>query len=321
VGRTWSAIIASVAPVFTRPSFAIFADLVAGWVLTPGRRTITRIIDVIDPDGRCAHDAYHRLVRDGVWRMDGLWATLAVAIVEKLIEADVAVVLDLDDTVHHKTGRRIEGGGIFRDAVRSTRNRIVYGLGPKPGGDHHPREPAVGRDAARAADQRPDPTQGRGSDHRRARPADADRDRFLAARANLPARLRRRLRPPVRHEPQADAGDLRAASRRDTAVYELTPPHTGNRSRPRKKGERLTALAAMAAATPSWRTVTFDQRGTRRSWTPTPWYASKSHTPFADALASLRVVLWRERITPVCSHEPLPADIRDQLIHVLAQAA
>ncbi|MDP9023636.1 MAG: hypothetical protein M3N57_13255 [Actinomycetota bacterium] len=40
-------------------------DLLTGWVLTPGRRTITRIIPVIDPDHRRAHDAYHRFLRIG----------------------------------------------------------------------------------------------------------------------------------------------------------------------------------------------------------------------------------------------------------------
>jgi hypothetical protein len=39
---TWSAIIGSVTSSFIRPSFGIFADLAARWVLTPGRRTITR---------------------------------------------------------------------------------------------------------------------------------------------------------------------------------------------------------------------------------------------------------------------------------------
>ncbi len=40
---TWNAITGSVAHAFTRPSFAISGDLAAGWVLTPGRRTITVI--------------------------------------------------------------------------------------------------------------------------------------------------------------------------------------------------------------------------------------------------------------------------------------
>jgi hypothetical protein len=46
---------------FTAPSFALFTDLLSGWVLAPGRRTITGMIVVGDPGGRRAHDAYHRL--------------------------------------------------------------------------------------------------------------------------------------------------------------------------------------------------------------------------------------------------------------------
>ena len=38
--------------VFRAPSFAIFEDLLRGWVLAPGRRTITAIISVADPAGR-----------------------------------------------------------------------------------------------------------------------------------------------------------------------------------------------------------------------------------------------------------------------------
>jgi len=45
--------------VFGAPSFAIFTDLLTGWVCAPGRRTITNMITVADPAGRRAHDAYH----------------------------------------------------------------------------------------------------------------------------------------------------------------------------------------------------------------------------------------------------------------------
>ena len=57
--------------VFRAPSFALFADLLVGWVCAPGRRTITAMIAVADPAGRRAHDAYHRFVRDGAWAMTG----------------------------------------------------------------------------------------------------------------------------------------------------------------------------------------------------------------------------------------------------------
>ncbi|MDP4015424.1 MAG: hypothetical protein U0990_03110 [Candidatus Nanopelagicales bacterium] len=40
--------------LFRAPSFAIFTDLLTGWVCAPGRRTITNMIAVVDPAGRRA---------------------------------------------------------------------------------------------------------------------------------------------------------------------------------------------------------------------------------------------------------------------------
>jgi len=57
---------------FRASSFALFIDLVAGWVCAPGRRTITAMIAVADPAGKRAHDAYHRFLRDGAWSMSAL---------------------------------------------------------------------------------------------------------------------------------------------------------------------------------------------------------------------------------------------------------
>ena len=113
---------------FTTPSFAIFTDLLTGWVLAPGRRTITGMITVGDPGGRHAHDAYHRLVRDGAWSMTGLWRVLAIHAIGSFAPTGV-VPLDCDDTLFHKSGHSVEGAGIFRDAVRSPVRRVVYALG------------------------------------------------------------------------------------------------------------------------------------------------------------------------------------------------
>lgn len=73
----WAALLGATTAVFTRPAFALFTDLLTGWVCTPGRRTITAMIGVADPAGRRAHDAYHRFVRDGAWAMSALWQVLA----------------------------------------------------------------------------------------------------------------------------------------------------------------------------------------------------------------------------------------------------
>jgi len=278
---TWSAIIATVASAFTRPSFAIFADLLAGWVLTPGRRTITRIIGVVDPGHRRAHDAYHRFLRDGVWQMRELWRILAVAMVERLVAPDVPVVIDLDDTLHHKVGRRIEGAGIFRDAVRSTRNRTVHALGlnlvvitlrvsPPWGG-----MPIGLPVAARVRRKDAGPTT-----------VELARQMLVDLAGWLPER-RFQLACDGAYATlcgaQLERAHITSRLRRDAAVYELTPPRTGRRGRPRKKGDRLPPLAAMAAEVTGWQTVTYDQRGTeivRQVWSRTLlWYHVASDRP------------------------------------------
>lgn len=57
-----------------------------------------------------------------------LWRALARHVVATLCPPGV-VRLDLDDTLFHKTGPAIEGAGVFRDAIRSTRRKVVYALG------------------------------------------------------------------------------------------------------------------------------------------------------------------------------------------------
>jgi len=124
----WTALLQSTRTVFGAPSFAIFTQLLTGWVCAPGRRTITAVIAVADPGGTRAHDAYHRFVRDGVWAMDRLWQVLAVHAVTRFAPTGV-VSLDLDHTLFHRDGRHVNGAGTFRDAVRSTLPRVVYARG------------------------------------------------------------------------------------------------------------------------------------------------------------------------------------------------
>jgi len=56
-------------------------------------------------------------------------------------------------------------------------------------------------------------------------------------------------------------------------------------------------------------------------WVAESWCPKKATPSFLDALASLRRVLWAERITPVSSSQPLPPKILDALLDALATAA
>lgn len=125
---TWTDIIQQFFPIFTAPGAQIFARLITGWVLCTTRRTVTGIIPFADPDFHRAHDSYHRFFPDATWAIEKLWQTLTVMLVKFFYPAGT-VQLALDDTIFHHCGRKINGAGYWRDAVRSTKQNIIYAWG------------------------------------------------------------------------------------------------------------------------------------------------------------------------------------------------
>ncbi len=256
----WTALLQSTRTVFGAPSFAIFTQLLTGWVCAPGRRTITAMITVADPGRTRAHDAYHRFVRDGAWAMDRLWQVLAVHAVTHFAPTGV-VSLDLDDTLFHRDGRHVNGAAIFRDAVRSTVRRVVYARGlnlvvltlrvQAPWGGcpiavpinvrlHKKKDTTTTTAHATAmigelARWLPE----------RTFHLCADGAYASLAGANLPRT------------------HLTSRIRRDAALYQAAPPPTGKRGRPRTKGDRLPTPPeiAKAARKRQWRKTTVDMRG------------------------------------------------------------
>lgn len=245
---------------FTAPSFAIFTDLVTGWVCAPGRRTITAMITVADPTGRRAHDAYHRFIRDGAWSMHRLWQVLDAHLLARFCPTGV-VELACDDTLFHHEGRKVAGAGTFRDAVRSTLGKVVYARGlnlvvitltihPPWGGT--PIAVPVNVRVHRKKDSTTTIA------HAAAMLTEIagwfpDRDFHLVADGAY-ATLARDL--PVRVH-------LTCRMRRDAALFEPAPPRTGRRGRPRLKGDRLPTPAQLSDTLPenTWDTFDVDVRG------------------------------------------------------------
>jgi hypothetical protein len=260
---------------FSAPSFAVFITLLRGWVLAPGRRTITGMICAGDPEGARAHDAYHRFVRAGRWSTAALWRVLVVHLVGVLCPTGT-LVIDCDDTLYKKSGRKIEGAGSFRDAVRSTRNRVVYATGlnlvvvtlrVRPPWGGQPVGVPVGVRL-----------------HRKGGPTTlllaTEIVRELASW--LPARFFL-LCADGAYASLAGRGLPRTVvtsrMRRDAALYEQAPPRTGRRGRPRKRGARLATPAEMAGKLDdgAFSAVRVDFRGSPRDllvWSfPVLWYS------------------------------------------------
>jgi hypothetical protein len=253
----WTALLELVRGAFTAPGFACFTDLLTGWVATPGRRTITRILTVGDPEGRRAHDAYHRFVRAGAWSMKALWQLLATHIVAMLVPAG-AVTVDCDDTLFHRDGRKVEGAGVFRDAVRSTVRKVVYARGLNLVVlTVRVRAPWGGCPLGLPVNMRL---------HRKGGPTTV----ALAAQmmTELAGWLPERnfaLCADGAYASLAGAGlprtSVTSRLRRDAALYEPAPPRTGRRGRPATKGARLPTPSKLAAAATDWIAVDVEERG------------------------------------------------------------
>jgi len=121
----WDAIILNFSPLFTQPTARIFINLITGWILCTCRHTITGILPFAEPRGKRPHDAYHRLFPKSRWLPAQLWKLLAQLLI-KLFYPAGTVWTDMDDTIFHRTGQKVDGAGWWRDAMRSTASHIVH---------------------------------------------------------------------------------------------------------------------------------------------------------------------------------------------------
>jgi hypothetical protein len=258
ISSTWTELLGQFFQNFTKPGGEIFFSLMTGWVLCTCRRTITGILTFADPWAKRAHDAYHRFLPDARWSMTELWKLLAKILIQAFYRNGI-IVLALDDTLFHRSGRKVNGAGWWRDAVRSTHKNIVYAWGlnlvvltlqiqPPWGGEplglpinmrvHRKNGPPLTELAVQMINE-----------VRQWFPERALRmvaDGFYATLAgkDLPAVT------------------IISRIRRDANLYDLPPKRRKTkRGRPRKKGKKLAKLEKMAAHLQNWQTVTFRQRG------------------------------------------------------------
>ena len=127
---TWTSLLNYFSAVFTAPTFPIFLSLMTGWILCTARRTTTGILPFADPQNQRPHDAYHRIYPAARWATSELWRRLTLLLVRQFYPTGI-ILLYLDDTVFHRSGRKVHGASWHRDAVRSTGTKIVYAWGLK----------------------------------------------------------------------------------------------------------------------------------------------------------------------------------------------
>jgi hypothetical protein len=128
------AIVECLAPTFTQPSFATGCELLLAWVMCLGKHTLLRVGRTAHPeqapDDSVRHrlDSYYNFFERSAWAPSVLAQHVGLLILTALKLTGLVVLL-VDDTLTHKTGKCVWGLGWFRDAVASTRKRVVTASG------------------------------------------------------------------------------------------------------------------------------------------------------------------------------------------------
>jgi hypothetical protein len=118
----------AIGDVFTRPTLRRFVLLMAGLIVTMGRRTVSHALVMIRPLMEGHWSDYHRLYSAAHFSMWELAAALTRQVI-KLLPGDVVIELVADDTVDGKEGDHVWAKGTHRDSTRSSRkvDQVKFG--------------------------------------------------------------------------------------------------------------------------------------------------------------------------------------------------
>ena len=115
-------------PSFRPEVFRMFQLMLGAWIVCLGRRTVSRVWETTGHSQHVDHSAAFRLFSQAVWNWDEVCRILILQIYAALLPA-AEVWLVVDDTLCHKRGGRVAFGGMFLDAVLSTKKKKVFRYG------------------------------------------------------------------------------------------------------------------------------------------------------------------------------------------------
>jgi hypothetical protein len=115
------------APAFRPEVHRLFCQIVAAWIVCLGRRTISRVWETTGQSEHRNHAAVYRLFSEATWNWDEVCRLLLVRVLALVPGVRLWVVVD--DTLAHKRGAKVAFGGIFLDAVLSTKKHKIFRFG------------------------------------------------------------------------------------------------------------------------------------------------------------------------------------------------
>ncbi len=122
------AVLAAFAPLFSQPVSRHAQILLIGAILTPGTRTVANALRVMGLSRTQRFQNYHRVLNRAKWNSHKAAKILLDRLVRTFVPAGT-VVIGIDETLERRRGEKIAAKGIYRDAVRSSKNFFVKSSG------------------------------------------------------------------------------------------------------------------------------------------------------------------------------------------------
>jgi hypothetical protein len=249
-------ILSALRPCFTAPGFATFCGLVAGLAGQPRRRTVTGMLLGACLQRLWPHDRAHYFFARARWDPDQLGLCVARLAVLLLTAPGQDLQVAVDDSVFRRSGRKVHGAGWQHDGSSPARDKVSYGccfvtaalLVQLPFCSRAVALPVLARlrlPGRYRHGQRPDPALGPGA-------VEIAADLLTRIARAFPSRAVHVVAdaayhgPALRDLPPAVTWTCRIP--RNAVLYDLAPPPTGRRGRPRTRGDMLGTPAAVAAA-------------------------------------------------------------------------
>ncbi len=116
---------------FFQAVYGFIAQLLAiGAILCTGKRTITAILSVMGLREEKRFTNYHRVLNRAIWStLAG--AKILFGLIVLLVPATCPLIIGIDETIERRQGKKIKDKGCYRDAVRSTKKKVVQCFGLK----------------------------------------------------------------------------------------------------------------------------------------------------------------------------------------------
>jgi hypothetical protein len=126
---TFAALLAILRPCFTAPSFRTFTALLAGMIAIPQRRTITGMLTGAGLAAVWHHSRAYWFFGHARWSADQVGAAVAALVVSRLLTHDAPIVIAVDDTLMHRSGRTVHAAGWHHDGAAKGpgTNKIAWG--------------------------------------------------------------------------------------------------------------------------------------------------------------------------------------------------